>query len=110
VRADIVRVSKTMVSADGRVDRVGRLDVEWNGFGLGPEERAHACVGAYPPWREVLRIVGEGIGARDRVELQAPVGPVGEIATAGHEVGSSAQASPPARWRRYAGDSHAPGK
>ena len=92
------------------IHRVGRLDVEWNRVGHGPEERAHPRVGAYPPLLELLGIVGEGIGARDRVEVQAPVRPVGEVAPAGHEVGSSAQASPPARWRRYAGDSHAPGK
>ncbi len=49
------------------------------------------------------------------LELQPPVRPVGEVARAAHPLSfsfaaPSVQPRPPARWRRYAGDSHAEGK
>src|SRR5438477_10672579 len=50
------------------------------------------------------------LGRGDPLVVQAPVRPVGEVTSPAHAVSPSAQPSPPARWRRYQGDSHAAGQ
>ena len=100
------------------VNGLGDFELEGHRLGRRPEHRNETLAYARPPRLDFRRVVERArIGVDARLVKESPVGPVGEIAPAGHEASGlrvhtapRAHCRPPARCRKYAGVSHAPGK